>query len=104
MVNVNVIRNSKGEWSGMEIKGHSEVATGDEYDLVCCAISFHFQSIVATLSKDGQGVSYEKEDGFLKCTFRRDTFAPDILQGIEDVFFTGIKLLQESYGKFIDVQ
>ena len=104
MVKVNIIRDSDGKWTGMEITGHSDAPRGDEYDLVCCAISFHFQTIVGTLERDMKDVSYKVGDGFLKCVFDREKISEDLLQGIEDVFFTGIILLQEAYGKFIDVQ
>lgn len=103
MVNIKIFKDQDKKWIGFSVEGHAQENISSEYDLVCCAISFHFQNIEDTLQNLLEGVVVEKRWGFLKVKFTRvmDEKTAELLDGVELVFLNGINILKKEYQGYI---
>ena len=101
MVNITVFRDRHEKWAGFSSKGHAGGAGNSQYDLVCAAISMHLQTIEYSLEKKIKLLKKEKKDGFLELLF--DTKDSAKVEGIEEVFFNGLEILEGNFRKQVKV-
>ena len=99
-----VYRDSKGDIRGFQISGHSDYNPDGE-DILCAAVSVLTTNCINSIEKFTQDktdiLAVNEEEGFVH--FRLKTVS-DESRLLLNSLVLGLQSLEESYGKFIQIQ
>ena len=93
-------------WLGFESKGHIEKlnynTNKDKYNLICCALSMHLQTVTYALKYNFKNIEIIKKKGYLRININenKNIF---LLNGMKEVFLAGLILLKSNYKNYIKV-
>lgn len=105
MIKVVIYKAREGETTGFKVTGHAGFNAHGK-DIVCSAVSALAQTALLGLLKVAEAeVVYKIEVGYLKCELiKADSEKKRIMcEAILGTMYEGIKSIQESYIKYIDI-
>ncbi len=105
MIKIIIYKAREGEITGFKVTGHSGYDTHGK-DIVCSAVSALAQTALLGLLKVAEAdVAYKIDEGYLTCNLKNaDSDRKRIMcEAIFGTMQVGLKNIQESYIKYIDI-
>lgn len=107
MTKITIYENN-GIYTGFESVGHADYEGGEEYDIVCAAISILTQglyfSLVENCELDEDEIYAKQRDGFLEIKLDYDKSSNIKVQSNFEFMITGLKLLEAQYSNYINLE
>lgn len=107
MVKVEINRNKAKHITSYKLTGHAGYSKQGELDIVCSAVSVLAQTAVQGLKMVADiDVKYEIKDGYLSCQLPKELNDRQQLMStaILETMFVGLRNIEDSYRKYIDVR
>lgn len=107
MTNITIYQ-SQYVYLGFKAYGHADFISGEEYDIVCSAISILTQglyfSLIENCNIEEDEIYAKQDDGFLEIKLDYNKSDNLKVQSNFEFMITGLKLLEAQYSNYINLE
>ena len=99
MVQITILKNKQGDYTGFTFKGHAGYAESG-HDIVCAAVSvlvINTLNSIEAFTKDVPQVHTDEKKGLIECRFSEEICKESVL--LLDSMVLGLQGVEEEYGK-----